>query len=101
MSELQVLNSRGMLRPLASFTKEEMDGLTPEQRSNFDGLRSVLADAEAAEAALAIAVKAVEESVVKRNAALSEKQKHAISFHQLWRESTGKPPLPPVRRTED
>jgi hypothetical protein len=85
MSELQVLNSRGMLRPLASFTKEEMDGLTPEQRESFDGLRAVLQSAEDCTAALAAAVAQVEAAVIVRNAALAQKSRFSITFHQLWK----------------
>jgi hypothetical protein len=95
MTELQVLNSRGMLRPLASFTKEEMDGLTPEQRSSFDALRAVLQAAEDCTAALATAVAEVEKAVIVRNNCLAAKQKFSVDFYQLWRSVTGKPPLPP------
>jgi hypothetical protein len=95
MADLQILTSRGSLRPLSSFSKDEMDGLTPEQRASFDSLRAVLQSAEDCTAELAKAVAQVEAAVIVRNAALAEKAKHNITFQDLWRSVTGKPPLPP------
>jgi hypothetical protein len=85
MADLQILTSRGSLRPLSSFSADEMAALTPEQRESFDGLRAVLQASEDCTRDLAGAVAEVEAAVVKRNAALAEKAKHNITFHQLWK----------------
>jgi hypothetical protein len=92
MNKNFVFNHLGQVRPLASFTQEELDEIPAERRAEFDELYAALAEQTKAEQA----IKDAEAEIKRAKAQLDLKQIKfdktvgKVDYHTLWRRDVAK-----------